>query len=269
MTAHSFKAGVDDITCQDRRVVEEILSDGHRIATRFARPGGATRLPAVVLMPGFPRGTGGAALAGNTYPQLADRIAAESGWAALTLHYRGTGPSSGSFSIEGWLADVAAVIGWLRERKDVSGVWLAGFRLGGSLAIITAARDLEVRGIATFAAPASLQSWVPDAPRFADYCRRVGVLPAEGELDDPDDVERWGSAIAELDIESAAAAINPRPWLLVHGSDDRVVNIEHARRLAAASKGAAELRILEHAAHRLRHDPRAIAMLLGWLDRQR
>ncbi len=219
--------------------------------------------------PGSRAGTGGAALAGNTYPHLADRVAAESGWAACTFHYRGTGPSPGSFSVDGWLEDVAAVIDTVRARDDVRGVWLAGFRLGGSLAIMAAACDAEVRGIATFSAPASLQSWVPDAARFAEYCRRVGVLADDAGLDEPAAIERWGRAIAELDIEGAAAMVNPRPWLLVHGSDDDVVDVEHARRLAAASKGAAELRILEHAAHRLRHEPRAIAMLLGWLDRQR
>ena len=257
--------------------MDEIVCDGNRIATRLARPPsgtrlkrpGSTRLPVVVLMPGFPRGTGGAALAGNTYPQLADRVAAQSGWAALTLHYRGTGPSPGSFTIDGWLADVAAVIDTLRARSDISGVWLAGFRLGGSLAVVAAARDPEVRGIATFGAPAELHSWVPDAARFADYCRRVGVLGDGAGLDDADATERWGAAIAELDIEGAAALVNPRPWMLVHGSHDDVVSIEHARRLAGASKGAAEQRILEHGAHRLRHDPRAIAMLMGWLSRQR
>ena len=31
----------------------------------------------------------------------------------------------------------------------------------------------------------------------------------------------------------------------------------------------ADLRIVPGGAHHLRHDPRAIAVLLGWLDRQR
>jgi putative redox protein len=29
------------------------------------------------------------------------------------------------------------------------------------------------------------------------------------------------------------------------------------------------MRIIDGAGHRLRHDPRAVAVLLGWLDRQR
>jgi len=40
-------------------------------------------------------------------------------------------------------------------------------------------------------------------------------------------------------------------------------------RVLAEAHGSAELQVIAGAGHRLRHDPRAIAMLLGWLDRQR
>ena len=40
-------------------------------------------------------------------------------------------------------------------------------------------------------------------------------------------------------------------------------------RLLAEAHGSAELRMIAGAGHRLRHDPRAVAVLLGWLDRQR
>ena len=33
--------------------------------------------------------------------------------------------------------------------------------------------------------------------------------------------------------------------------------------------GAAEIRVLEGVGHRMRHDPRSMAVLFGWLDRQR
>jgi putative redox protein len=38
--------------------------------------------------------------------------------------------------------------------------------------------------------------------------------------------------------------------------------------LVDAAGPTAELRVVHAAGHRLRHDPRAIAALLGWLDRQ-
>jgi hypothetical protein len=39
-------------------------------------------------------------------------------------------------------------------------------------------------------------------------------------------------------------------------------------RALADCHGDASLRIIQGAGHRLRHDPRAIAVLLGWLERQ-
>jgi putative redox protein len=41
-----------------------------------------------------------------------------------------------------------------------------------------------------------------------------------------------------------------------------------ARALADAAEGELEMRIVAAAGHRLRNDPRAIAILIGWLDRQ-
>jgi uncharacterized protein len=277
--------------------MEELVSEGLRLSAHFARPAGLTRVPGLLVLPGFPRGAGGAAALGNTDQSLCDRIARESGWAGLTFTFRGTGPSEGDFSIEGWLADVRAAVDVLHTRTDITGVWIAGFRLGGTLAILTAADDDRVRGIATFAAPASLRTWVREPEWFLEYARRTGVLRTP---DYPTDPDAWIRAIANLDPLAAAQRIPPRPWLLVHGSADDVVAVDDARRLAAAARdhhrrnGRAEhdiepdldeardfdegrdfdgganvdLRIVANGPHRLRHDPRAIAALLGWLDRQ-
>ena len=56
--------------------------------------------------------------------------------------------------------------------------------------------------------------------------------------------------------------------MVIHGSEDESVPHFDARVLSDAH-GSADLRIIGGAAHDLRHDPRAIAVLLGWLDRQR
>jgi len=245
--------------------VDEIISEGLRLGAHFARPVGMARVPGLVLLPGFPRGQGGAATVGNTYASLVDRIARDAGWAALTFTMRGTGVSEGDFSIEGWLADVRAALDLMHTRTDITGVCLAGFRLGGTLAIVSAAHDSRVRGIATFSAPASLVTWVNDPTWFLEYARRTGVLRTP---DYPADPARWIRAIANLDVLDAARRIPPRPWLLVHGSEDDVVPIDDARKLEVIGGESVEMRIVPNGPHRLRHDPRAIAALLGWLDRQ-
>jgi putative redox protein len=53
----------------------------------------------------------------------------------------------------------------------------------------------------------------------------------------------------------------------MHGDDDESVPASESRALSLAH-GNAELRIIPGAGHRLRHDPRAISVLIGWLDRQ-
>jgi putative redox protein len=53
----------------------------------------------------------------------------------------------------------------------------------------------------------------------------------------------------------------------VHGTDDESVPALDARALADWH-GSAELRMIPGAGHGLRQDPRAVAVLLGWLERQ-
>jgi putative redox protein len=55
--------------------------------------------------------------------------------------------------------------------------------------------------------------------------------------------------------------------MVVHGSEDASVPVIDARVLADAH-GSADLRIISGASHDLRLDPRAVAVLIGWLDRQ-
>ena len=56
--------------------------------------------------------------------------------------------------------------------------------------------------------------------------------------------------------------------MLIHGDEDKLVPLDDARRLADAH-GAADMKVVTGAGHRLRDDPRVLALLLGWLDRQR
>ena len=56
--------------------------------------------------------------------------------------------------------------------------------------------------------------------------------------------------------------------LIVHGTEDKGVPVSDARLLAEAGGPSAELRLVAGAGHRLRADPRAIALLVGWLERQ-
>jgi putative redox protein len=84
----------------------------------------------------------------------------------------------------------------------------------------------------------------------------------------PTDFDEWTRELRRFRPVPAAQRFAPRPLLLLHGDDDESVPASDSRQLAE-SHGAAEMRVIDGAGHRLRHDPRAMAMLFGWLDRQR
>lgn len=243
----------------------EIESGGLRLAGYLARPESGAPLPGLVLCHGFPNGPGGAATSGQTYPQLAERLSADTGWAVLTFNFRGTGASEGNFSLAGWLDDLRAAVDHLAGSPGISGVWVAGAGTGGSLALCEAGEDERVRGVATLSARADFDDWASAPARFLDHARSIGLID---DAAFPADFGAWARELHEIRPTSLIAKIPPRPVLLAHGADDDDVPLDDARVLADAAGDAVELRVLSEAGHRLRHDPRAVALLLGWMERQ-
>jgi putative redox protein len=243
-------------------------SDGNLLAADLVRPptrADVSRVPAVVLVHGYPSDASAAVIASTALPELAERIAAEMGWVAMALQLRGCGDSEGSFSLRGWLDDLLAAVDHLAADESVSGVWLAGFGTGGALSICAAAANPAVRGVAALGAPADFDDWASNPRRVLEHAREVGLIrdPAF-----PPSVDQWSRELRELRAVAAAPQLAPRPLLVVHGSDDDLVPVFDAR-VNVDAHGSAELRIVYGAGHRLRHDPRAVAVLLGWLDRTR
>jgi putative redox protein len=240
---------------------------GLKLAAHVAQPSRSASgpRPGLVLCHGFPAGPGGALTSAQTYPDLAEHLAGETGWVVVAFNFRGAGESEGNFSLLGWLEDLRAVVDYTIALPRVSGVWLAGSSAGGALALCAAAEDDRVLGVATLAAPAEFENWGSDARAFLTHCRKVGVVRTQAF---PPDVEDWASQFKEIQPLHCAAEVPPRPLLLVHGSDDPTVPVSDARALADAAGGDADLRVIPGAGHRLRHDPRAVAALMGWMERQ-
>ena len=139
------------------------------------------------------------------------------------------------------------------------------FGTGGALAIEAAAANRMIAGVAAFAAPADFEDWAQSPRKLLVLAREMGVIRHDAF---PASFETWAEGLRSVRAAEAAARLAPRPLMVVHGSEDDSVPVFDARALADAH-GAADLRIVQGARHHLRHDPRAIAVLLGWLDRQR
>ncbi|HUA94632.1 MAG TPA: alpha/beta hydrolase family protein [Acidimicrobiales bacterium] len=240
-------------------------------------PAGALRTYATTGEPGLPPGPkalichelprvpGGAPDVGRTFPGLADRLAHESGFQVIVGLLRGAGGSDGDFSAAGWLEDLRFLV---EEIAGPGRLWLIGFGLGGALVLNVAAGDRRVAGVATLAAPADLTAWAADGSAVLQRCRRSGAIRTAGF---PEDELAWRDELVALRPLEAAAKLGDRPLLVVHGNADDEVPAAAARALADAASptGPVDLRVVPGAGHWLRADPRVVATLIGWVERQR
>jgi putative redox protein len=203
---------------------------------------------------------------GEGYADLAQFVADETGAAVLTFTFRGCGRSAGDFSLSGWIDDLGVAVDWLTQTRNVVEVGVAGFSAGGAVALCRAARDTRIRSVAGFAVPATFDAWSADPRRFLDTCRELGAIK---DKTFPADLGSWSNEFVTESPRRAIAQMGKRPVLLVHGSDDDAVPVTAARELMAAGgeAGEVDVRVLVGAVHRLRHDPRAIAVLVGWASR--
>lgn len=247
------------------RLVPGPAGDLRVYGTGLLNGGAGGRAPTLLLCHELPRTRNGASEAGKAYPLLADRIAEESGFRVAVATLRGAGGSDGDFSAAGWLEDLRFVA---EHEAGIAGdLWIVGFGFGGALALRLASEQDRVRGVATLAAPADLSVWEADPAPMLARCRRSGAIRSESF---PPDVAAWGKELAALRPLEAAADLKGRPFLVVHGSEDAEVPPSDARALAeAASPGPVDLRFVLGAGHWLRADPRVVATLIGWLERQR
>lgn len=236
-----------------------IMLEGH-----LARAEGSDRRHAVLLLHGFPSGDVRADKIGGDMPQLCERICTEAGWSALSIRFRGCGESDGDFSLGGWCEDASAAIDFLYDETNPDAVWVVGFGTGGAVGLVAAASSPRVAGAAVVGSPADFEDWADNPDRLLRHAREVGVIKTASFPPDP---EEWQRELRDVRADGVAERFPPRHLLVLHGTDDEAVPHFDAR-LLADRHGGAELRIIGGGGHQLRHDPRAIAILVGWLVRQ-
>ncbi len=242
-------------------------SGGTELAgTMVTAPRAASRrgVNSVLVLHGFPNADVGAGTVGIDMPELCQRINTELGWNAMTIRFRGCGRSTGEFSLARWVDDATAACRRLRAETQPDNLWIVGFGTGGSVGLVAAAELTDVSGVATLGSPADFDDWAANPDRLLSHSREIGVISSS---DFPSNRKRWEAELREVRAVEAAERFPPRPLLVLHGYEDEAVPHFDARMLADAH-GAADLRFIRGGSHHLRHDPRAISILLGWLDRQ-
>ena len=243
-------------------------SSGFRLSSHLKLPSltGSERVPGtpgLILCHGFPINPIDARRSAGTYPELIDRIAVELGMPAMTFNFRGCGDSTGDFSLQGWIDDLRSAVDHLIAEADVASAIVVGTNAGASIAICVGADDPRVCAAGLLSPRADFDDWADHPRRFLDHAREIGAVRTPGF---PRSMDDWSRAFRRFRPTAAAARFAPRPMLVMHGEDDESVPVNEARQLAQAH-GTAELSLLPGAGARLRHDPRAIAILMGWLQR--
>ena len=238
----------------------QVVSDGLALEAYLSSPKVSDNSPALLICQDFPYDKQGF---GHLDKALADRVAREVGWPALVFNYRGCGASEGSFSFGGWKRDIDAAVSYLAEQHQ--GVWTAGFGVGGTLSICAAAENQQIQGVASISASDSFQDWASSAEDLLSFTPARRAMRKEGS---PRGFEKWTEGMEAFRATEVMDQLKSRPLLVIHGQDDRLVPMFDARAIADAH-ASADLRILEGGGHNLRYDPRTVALLFGWLDRNR
>lgn len=252
-------SGLEAVAAERELVIE---SDGLALRAGMVTP--ARPWAAAVLLHGIPSSappdpadTGYAGFAGS----LADR-----GLASIWVDMRAAHSSPGYFSIAGWVRDATAAIAAARRMEGAERLPLVvvGSSAGGAVAVEAAARGAVVDFLVLLGSPAD---WISFASGAGDALRRITEDAAMTVA--PDDAahpERWAAEFDDVIPERSIARVSV-PALLIHGTEDDVVPVGHARRIADHAAHA-HVELIEGGGHRLRSHPSTIALMIDWLRDQ-
>ena len=230
-------------------------SDGHRLLGVLYLARGEEPKPTVLLLHGCP------GLEKNL--DLAVRLR-DRGWNSLLFHYRGCWGSAGRYDLRTVPRDVTAAVDYLVgcPRVDSGRIAVLGHSMGGWAALVTAATEPRLRAVAVYGAPARLGAGMRLSPDRVEeeFTRFLATTPEEFA---------WQAAVVaeQTDALAAAAAIEPRPLLVVHGTADRWVPVAQARELRERAGPSCRYVEVEGADHAFSwHRTELADLVVGWLS---
>ena len=187
-------------------------------------------------------------------PYLLSRRTVPRGIGLIRFDFTGAGISGGKFTqstLSQRVRDIHAVAGYIAQRWPSLPLALAGSSFGGAAAVLYAARVRETPvGVAVWAAPANAADTFTyhsaELVPVLDAGRTVSVINHGRSYEF---TPEYLADVRHNVPEHALAESAPFPLLIVHGSSDLTVPVEHALRLRAAARGPVELQIIPRAGH--------------------
>ena len=210
--------------------IRAIAADKIALSGRFFR---GNRPSLIILMSGY----------GDMEDQMLPiaEFLHRAGFGVMTYDSRGRVPSGGQYVTLGVLEqrDLISMVDYATERQDIDAkrVGVLGISMGGSVAILAAAKDKRIRAVVD-------DSGFSDAPRvIAASFEHFVHLPAFpfapitiviADLRAGIDV----TAVRPVDV---IGRISPRPLLVIHETGDSVVPTDNSLRNYAAARSPKEL----------------------------
>jgi len=153
------------------------------------------------------------------------RFLHSAGYNVVLFDFRGHGKSQGKHCSLGYYEteDIDAVIRWLYE-QGMDKIGVIGFSMGGTTALLAAAKNPKIRAVVSDGAYLSFWSGVTSFARANFKAPKYPFVPPAVFFAGL----RLGFNPKELNLTHFLHHIPPRPVLIIHGSEDREVRLADA-----------------------------------------
>jgi pimeloyl-ACP methyl ester carboxylesterase len=181
---------------------------------------GAGAHPTVVLFHGLP---------GNEKNLDLAQAIRRSGWNVVTINYRGSWGSPGTFSFRGYLADAKATLTYVRANAtplqiDTRKLVVIGHSMGGWVTAVTGGGDPDLAGaVLISAANLGLMAGLPEAQRLKTASDNMESLAGVT----PQSMAAEMATLGDVGFAQAAPGLAKKP-LLVLTSDDGLAGMADA-----------------------------------------
>lgn len=211
-------------------------NNGQKIFGVLHRPLLVENPPVVVILHGFASSKHGS---NRCYVTFAENLS-KAGIATFRFDFRGSGDSEGALSeitFEDLICDSITILTNLNQINEIDSnrVALFGASLGGSIAILTAARIKKIKTLVLWAPVASGKLWFRDfLMRFPEHANTEPekILSSYAGIKlHPQFREQFGNMIAYETIQQ----LYPLPILHMHGEKDKTISIAHQEAFRVAS----------------------------------
>ncbi len=232
----------------------EFTSEGEILRGHFVAPTGKGPFPGICKFHGFPGSP-------DQVHGIATRLA-QAGFAVLTFDFRGFRKSDGIFSLAGEIKDAKAAVTHLLK-SDLTDDWVGiyGASYGGAVAVCSVPNDPRVNAVC-LRAPVYDTLWFARLPGLlpsVEYIFEIDPFQMHG-IEDPESREEiMKRTVTDAEVHNPineVSKISPKPMLIVHGSDDAIIDLAGVKQLYELAGEPKDLVVVEGADHNL-SDPRA------------